>query len=508
MKNFLTAFAIFTSLATLQATTYTNKTFMNTPTPLDNIPLQYTSWHRLLKQGSNSDSAWGGTLQVAPFYGESTNDKGLGQYFGTNYKSEFVINFPGPTVDIDRRLLIHRWFDENGDPPTPTTMKGTITLSPKQTSYGAMINYRQDLKNVRENLFLQINAPFYYVENDPRIGIKNEERDTYTGSSKGLLDYFYGNYQQDATLSDGKNIQTALTHAKIDGAHNKSGIANLEVELLYEFAQEKDYELEGCVGLTLPTGNKPDGKSFFEPVVGNNKHWGITLGGQSSLNITRKAEESLEFLCSFKYSYLFKSDEKRTLGYRNGIAIIEDIAGSDVEDSPAVLPWAWYILGGQNGAKGTFPLANILTRDVDVSPGGKLCGTTAMAYHKNNVTFDFGYSFISAEGEKVRVKNWENDKYAPSSPTYQTYEAFHPRQTNSGTSYFMGLGAYIQEHELDTSVAETPGYFKSAVHGAISYTMSDRTNPFMFGAGFLVDWTQDNGVPTGYMIWGKVGLAF
>jgi hypothetical protein len=268
--------------------------------------------------------------------------------------------------------------------------------------------------------------------------------------------------------------------------------------------ESKEHQLSGAIKVILPTGNKPSAKYLFPPVVGNGRHWAIGALFNGSMNVTKGDDYSLEYLFHFDYAYAFRADEKRTLGYRKGF----DVENDDRRDeTSAVMAWNYYVLAGEAGKQGTFPFANVLTQDVSVRPGGKLTGHTSFAYHRNNTTFDFGYSFYAQESERVRARCWEDDKYAPADPHYSTDVAFNVSDYGA-TPPAWSIGGPIQNAMIDPNTPATPGTIKHSIHAAISYTISEWDNPFMMGCGFSADWNQDNSTATGYTLWAKAAITF
>jgi len=482
----LLGLTLATHFPTLTAATYSDKMFMSIPTPHYYTAMKQTSWHRMLKQGSGADIPWGGTVQLIPFYSASNKEGGMGKYFGTSNKNALKVDKAGENVEIQSNLIMHQY---NDDPD----LAGILKLNPKHTTYGAYISYNQELENIQKGLYFQVNFPLVHVENNLNPVVTNETKDNMTGTPQGILDFFSGSY----TNSSDKNKQSALSHAKIVSGNDKTGIADIELLIGYKLAEKADHMVCGEIKFIIPTGGRPTGEYLFPALVGNGKHWGVGSALSASMNITKSKSSSFECILSVDYKYLFKADQKRTIGYRNGLA-----ATQTAEDTAAYSPWGHYIIGGENGKKGLFPLANILTRDVSVYPGGKLHGHASFAYHRDNTTFDFGYAFFAQEGEKVNVKMWEDDKYAPAAPEFETVSTFDVTNINHV------IGGPINKTELDPNKAATPAIFKSSIYAAIAYTLSEWDNPFMLGCGVSADWTHDNSNPTGYVLWAKVGATF
>lgn len=492
MKKIIMAILAITSLTCnyVSPVNYTNKTFMSLPTPHYYLPMKYSSWHRILKQGSSTETPWGSTLQFTPFYRMSDNDTGLGKYFGTNYKNIIKIGRTSPETDLRTDLIVQNATGYSN-------LIGTLRLSPKHTSYGIYFSFHQELNNINKGLFVQVNIPLQHVENDLRLCTTDERSDP----SGGVCEYFSGNFRQ----TDDPNKQEPLQYLRMCGPQNQSGIADLEVLVGKKFVEKEEHQISAAVKLIVPTGNRPSPCYLFPPVIGNGRHWGLGATVDGSMNVTKGTDYSLEFLFNLDYTYVFKSCEKRTLGYRRGF---DDSETLNEYETSSVMAWAYYVLAGEEGKLGVFPFANVLTRDVNVLPGAKLQGHTSLAYHRNNTTFDFGYSFLSLEGEKVTVKCWQNDKYAPAHPDYSTDVAFGVLDYAQIDPPGWSIGGPIQSTMIDCNTPATPASLKHSIHAAISYTHSEWENPLVMGCGFSVDWTQDNSTATGYVLWGKVGVSF
>jgi hypothetical protein len=481
---------VFTS--TLHPFIHTNKTFMALPTPHYYLPMKYSCWHRILKQGSSAEKAMGATFQLVPFAHISNSGCGLGKYFGGNDKSKITINNTNPNLDVRTDFIIHRPYPAY---QTPSNLAGTLKLSPKSTSYGLYFSYNQELNNIHKGLYTQINLPLQHVENDLHFSVTDETKDPVGG----VEDYFTGKLRQ--TAPDCK--QEPLAYLKMGGAKNQTGLADIEFILGQKLVDKEQHELNGAIKVILPTGNKACANNLFPVSIGNNRHWAIGAQFNGSLNINKSKTSSFECLFHVDYTYLFKADEKRTLGYRKGTDVYDP---NHRDDTSTTWMWNYYLLGGENGKQGVFPLANVLTQDVNVSPGGRLQGYLSFAYHRSDTTIDFGYSFYSQEGEKISVKHWLNNTYAPAHPDYPTTAAFNI--IDFGQQGGWALGGPIQDYMLDTKSPATPAAFVSAIHFALSHTISDWENPLVMGCGFSAEWTQDNSIAAGYSLWAKLGISF
>jgi hypothetical protein len=437
MKKRVLLFVALLSVSKLLAIDYTNKTFLM-PRSISTLNyIERTGFHRLLLEQGNEKEKSGGTLEAIGFYRESNNDAEIGRYFGTNHKNTVWI---GNGTNVDRSLPSnesilptatfqdvdidsHSFFHHYDYVEVPSTLDSQITLKPKQTILGANLVYRHDF----DNLFLKISVPFAEVKNNLCTSVSETKDDEL---DKGILDYLSG--QMDFSTTDSK--LSPLTHLKVDGnAHNRSTIGDVTISIGHRFSEKEDYHCQGSFNLIVPAGNKAKSEYLFEPIVGNGGHLGIGLDFESTLNLQRNSDSSLELTTKLNWTYLFEETEKRTLGFHNSIITSQSLYSIEVtsgepslyELSNVTLPWNYYRIAGQQGIQGIFPLANILTQNVEVAPDSSFDGSLNLAYHTKNITLDFGYSCYTRSAEKVSLKQtWTNDTYALASVSYCPEDAF------------------------------------------------------------------------------------
>ena len=299
-----------------------------------------------------------------------------------------------------------------------------------------------------------------------------------------------------------------MQYAKIDGEKRKSGLGDITLSVGYKFVEKEDYQFNANLNFILPTGSKANGRNLFEPILGNGKHVGVGIDIATSLNIHRDDNFCIELLINGNVTRYFRGTEKRTLGFRNSLLTYEDptswgIGDLDnlelydadgdtvttptdaygatfyfptplgIETTMATLPWSYYFLGGKQDEKGVFPLANVLTQNVHVSPGASWNGSIGIAYHNKSCTFDVGYSFFSKDGEKITLKEtWQSDTYAPISVTYNPEEAFNIMQHGDvgwNYDYLMSEGLAIKKEDLDTNTPATPAIFTQTIYFGASF---------------------------------------
>jgi hypothetical protein len=94
-----------------------------------------------------------------------------------------------------------------------------------------------------------------------------------------MLDSFTEYVCKGATLPDHDGITYyGLENARIStGACTKTAFAELTAQLGWNFCTGPGYHCGIAIRAAAPTGNRPNGRLLFEPIVGNGHHW--ELGG-------------------------------------------------------------------------------------------------------------------------------------------------------------------------------------------------------------------------------------
>ena len=374
------------------AATFEQKTFLLPHNPISTQLLEHALF-RTHRHTAGLDQD--GHVQATAFYGESVNRAALGRYFGIgNGKNSFKVGaeLTAPigaggvadnTTELDGGFLIHDRANAQN-----STLGGKVTLLPKQTVYGVNLTYRQSFAGPFAGVFFQASAPLVQVKNDLGLKIENETKVTLGTNQFGLSDFFAGRVS-----ADGANAQTGLTKGKmVGGPRYTTGLADINLQLGYKLVCNEDRHVDVYLRGIVPTGNKSTGEYLFEPLVGNNGHFGMGAGVDADMtlwNDYNRGRVSLQGGAG--YNYIFESTETRMAGiYRRS----EDI-----------FKFNHYALVGKPGATTVAPAANALTQDFRVRPGSQLELNTGLSFHSaGGVSVNVGYNLNWREAERVYRK--------------------------------------------------------------------------------------------------------
>ena len=412
------------------AGTYDQKTFLMSHHPVHSQLMEQALFrtHRhtaALEQG--------GHVQATAFYGESMNKSAIGQYFGVgNGKNSFKVGselnanvVADTTNDLDGGYLIHNQANPTAQ---AVALAGKITLLPKQTVYGVNLTYRQAfLGACGRNFFFQVSAPIVQVRNNLGFSVANEIKvNLGAGAEYGLADFFDGKVN---VAANNVNTQTGLTKGKmVARSLYATGLADLNLQLGYKMVCKDDRHADVYLRGIVPTGNKSTGEYLFEPLVGNNNHYGLGLGLDADMTLWHEADKGrLSLQGSAAYTYLFESTETRMPGINRRR-----------DDS---FKYNQYGLIGKPGDVSVAPATNVLTQDFRVRPGSQLELMTGLSFHsQGGVSVNVGYNmnWREAEGVYRKANDVFTDVYAVA-PKQMIMNAVVPTNPAAGAAPVVGL---------------------------------------------------------------------
>ncbi|MFH1644735.1 MAG: hypothetical protein ABIA74_06210 [bacterium] len=464
MKNILKALA-FATLVAVTANASTDKTFLQVRPHGVNLAMESTTWRDLLI--TEKEDEFGAHFQVTPFYMDSDESSDLGRYFGINNKNVFELSTLAPTLDFNIKYINVAFTHQN-----------TVTYSPEQTAWGVRIDYYQSLDKVLKGLFFKVCLPIVNVDNDMHLKVVSTDATEQTN----LINYYKGDFSSTTT--------EALKYAKINGGQSDTEVADIDIVLGYKIVRKEKVKFGVNIGLTIPTGNDADGVWVFEPISGNNEHWGLGAGLDLCAKVWEDGKQYFRIDLVANYRYLFESSEDRTLRVRDDLAANKLGGGS----------WRYsqYRLVGQGTAgqaptAGTIkPLANISTLNVDVEPGSQLDAILGVAYANGGFSIDLGYNLFWKEREDV-------DKKADLPVNYFLLNTTGDIITNAEA---------LVTADLDFGSAETPSYLTHKIYGGLGYIFKEWDTPLMLGIGAQYEFASDNEEIEGWGIWGKLGIKF
>jgi hypothetical protein len=112
------------------------------------------------------------------------------------------------------------------------------------------------------------------------------------------------------------DMQNPYQFGKICGARTKGGLSDLEMILGYDFVKTENGHLGINARVGAPTGSRPNSEYFFEPIVGNGKHWEFGLGFDGRITVWEKdGYQDLSMFGQLNFTHLFGTKQVRSFDF-------------------------------------------------------------------------------------------------------------------------------------------------------------------------------------------------
>jgi len=443
----------------------------------------FTTFHELQ---TKKEKKFGAKFQNGYFYRETENSEKLGEVFGTCDTNKIIVGtelqVAAELADVENNFILHYHS-------SPNTLEGIVEFNPKQTSHGTIAETFMKLDRLLKGLYLKKKVVIMEVENSLNAKVYNKEPGAAATEAQLLSDVLAGkNLKRNlgGGASDRYSEQEALEYAKIGCPdETRTGIENLETTIGWHFIRHDDYMAGINIALQSPTGDRTTAEYLWEPRLGS-QHWALGGGIEGKVTAWKDENQSIRVFLDINYRYEFEAKEKRTLGIKN--------AG----------PLNHYILLGEVGKYMLYPAANILTKEIDVTPGSNLDALLVLNYNFKKFTFDLGYNFFYKVEEDVELNRclWTDDKYGIADPSWTTCNsAFTLADT-------FPANTPINYDDIDTSVAQSPGMLSHSIFASAGYSAKIWNSPIMLALGGAYEFSGSRGTAKSFTIWGKAGFAF
>lgn len=138
----------------------------------------------------------------------------------------------------------------------------------------------------------------------------------------------FGDVQDDATY--GRFV--------LDGSQNKTALANIDMLLGYDFLRCDGYHLGLFFKAVAPTGNRPDPKTVFSPIIGNAHHWEVGGGLDAHWDMWSCDDQCFSFFMNGSVTHLFNDKQLRTFDLndccmsRNSLLKVYDVTTNEANE--------------------------------------------------------------------------------------------------------------------------------------------------------------------------------
>lgn len=477
---------------------------------------EYFSNNRAIRTHANENGIHG-SFEVAVLGSKSTDPDDLARYFFPNCNTCLIVDEELNAAGQEPRDLFSEIFNI-------ITVEGTgadgfrsiICIKPEQTVVGAGFHWRQSLyqwENCGRGIWGAISFPVLRIRNNMNLC------ETIISTGGGVTENpdILAVRTPVANMTEALN-QAAFCYGKISPcALTKTGVADVTLQLGYEWLDYDPCHLESYVGVLIPTGNTPDGVYLFQPIVGQGHHWGALFGNAGGIKIWESCDEYAAFRMEWAAhtQYLFKHCHVRSFDLRNK-------------------PWSRYIEVYENQQQaldaeadltsGPFSTSygiNVFTQPMEVTPGFSTNMTTAFVFNYCACSAEVGYNLYARRGECVKLACKFPSTIAirnrfglgAQNPVRDmtgnviledvdplTYPTITPENYNLNI---------ITLDDINLNSAAQPSMISHTFYGALGYDLCICEVPFFATAGASYEFSNsNNAVVSRWVAWGKLGVSF
>lgn len=216
----------------------------------------------------------------------------------------------------------------------PADFKSIIHFEPQITDFIWDMNFYLGLDGLCEGLYFRIEAPMVYTKWDLNLSECVEMVGTFThpagymaaqevprralasSFTEAISGQFCNAYKQEVPLVWG-DMQDPLTFGRIQGRRHEARLCDVHVVVGYNFFNGDTYHAGLNARIYAPAGNRPNGKYFFEPIVGNGHHWELGVGWTSHM-IFWESEDELDYAGCWldaNVTHMFADTQRRSFDF-------------------------------------------------------------------------------------------------------------------------------------------------------------------------------------------------
>lgn len=518
-------------------TEITSRSYMSVRPQFQSVSPELISAFREERLHAREDGR-GGAFQIVPFGGSSLLSDKMQRYFTPFGKIMLIVDESNPNSNepqnVERDLMATNFnvFTKNQN------FRSVISFEPKQTTFGLGLHYKQSFwrcdKKMR-GFFFSASTPITHLNNEFKL-IEKVINDG-GGVDKNRDANAVSNMAQAFNQSDWNFGRIMSNTESCNSWLKKTGLADIELKLGMEWLEREPCHLESYIGILIPTGNKPQAKYLFEPIVGNGQHVGFMMGTYFGARIWHDEEKGREIRAEYAThsNYLFKSRQVRSFDlrhkefsrympvYMNQEQAAEAEALYNKALATAGPEQAALLNQAQNLAT---PGINVFTQQVDVTPGFQYNITSSLIFTScRGFQAEGGYNFFAHRAECVKLAcpwvpgpalkhyngNGLTNPVRGISGTLLLEGAFDPQPNPYPAEY--SLNNYeknmIQESDLDLTSASTPCVLSHTLYGSLGYRWDDREYPLMTNFGGSYEFSNANNASLErWTLWAKFGVSF
>jgi hypothetical protein len=245
------------------------------------------------------------------------------------------------------------------------------------------------------------------------------------------------------------------------------------MDLGWDFAKHDRWNMGVYARGVAPTGNRPNGRWLFEPVVGNGHYWELGGGLTAGANVWRNEarDKSINFSLEANVTHFFNALQHRVFDLKN-------------------MPLSRYLTAFRSNEPEMEPVANLTATTINSRFDVQADVVALFNANIKNWSLDLGYNFWARTCEKISCSSWSNSCYAKGIIKNGYNETLVPDSSKWAVSPLSTLHTYVPpvssdvilSSDIDYDNAQSKG-MSHKVFGHVSYAWMDRDIVPFIGIG-------------------------
>ena len=470
-----------------------SKTYFSAHMPFKSVSPERDSYFRnsFIKRSEDLMNKFDLTI----FGGVSRNTDRLARYFLPNGKCSIrIANDKAPNAALRDVNAVHLNIDHEDH-----AFESIVSFNPKETIFGFGILYRQWFsRSSDKNIWYEISFPILHVEHD--LGLK----ENIISSGNIVIPTRVANASW-AFSQETWKFGKIYPKKKISTV----GVSDIELKFGWEAFHSDCCHAETFLGFVLPTGTRPNGFYLYEPILGNNHHWGFITGSTLAIRAWERDDHEITCILGFNRDYLFAAKEMRSF----------DLIGKpwgrylEVYADEASAQKAYKNQGDVTAGDRGDPGINTFTRCVNVTPGYIVTFNTGYLYSYHELQIEIGYNFFTRPKEKIDCIGWLKEEL--SGPALvgaqgggKTSRARTISQNFEASDQPIRSYQALSIRDLDINSAAHPAVHSHTFYSQVGYQWTQQEYPLLLNAGLSYEFGSNNAALSRLLGWGKVELMF
>ena len=415
-------------------------------------------------------------LFITPFYQKSRNTHALARYFLPDNKTSITVKEDG-TGDVGSLWLL--LLADKG-----SCFSSRVCFAPRRKAYGTVFTAFFDFESVWEGGWLSLNTALIGVEHT--LGITEQVHTPGILKNKHTVCQAFKN----STYKHGRVACRPL---------KKHGLDDIQLKLGYSHPFKPELHAGGYLVLGIPTSKQPTDEFLFEPLVGSN-HAALGFGLESFYSVYNTCtSQNITLMADFKYLYVFKAQERRSLDLKNS-------------------NWSRFLqVSSARQPVYSKPAINIVSTCVTVKPRSTIDFWSAVHYTYDEYNVEVGYNLWWRQQEQVCLSPFINTKkYA----LFDLNQIGHVKASSASTARIhqtiLGANAIksdkiriaLDKKALNKSSAEHPPALTHKLYAAFSTNCTLYSYPLFIGIGGSYEFTRYNSALENWALFAKFGAHF